>query len=449
MFTKKLITCGLSPNLEFQDVALAFQLLFSPHQYKLGEYAFKGESWFKEKFSVKFAYSFASGREAEYAIFSSLDIKKGDEVIVQAFTCAAVIFPILAFGAKPVYVDIDKNTYSLDLSDLEQKISNKTKAVIVQHTFGIPADIEKIKIIAKKKNLFVIEDCAHVIGGKVENKLLGTFGDAAFFSFGRDKAVSSVFGGIAVTNNKSIGEKLKSIQANSSYPSSLWIAQQLLHPILTWIVLLLFRMSPLLGKIMIGILKNSRILSSPVNYWEQTSEVKQFPNALALLCLSQLSRIDRFNKRRVEIYNLYRQHLQKIASISKDIKFPEHDAYFLRIPIRVKEKNELPRKNLRGIPNGQVLLSASSSQPADEVFARKNKFIQIFKKDLIYLGDWYSYIIDPKGSAERVKYRKGECTVAEKTSTEIVNLPCNPTLKDEDVERVLQSIDRFYENERV
>ena len=120
-------------------------------------------------------------------------IGEGDEVLVQAFTCVAVPNSVLWAQATPVYADIDA-TLNIDPIDVEKKITNRTKAIIVQHTFGIPADMDALVALAKKHNILLIEDCAHSLGATYKGKKVGTFGDAAFFSFGRDKVVSSVFG---------------------------------------------------------------------------------------------------------------------------------------------------------------------------------------------------------------------------------------------------------------
>src|SRR5581483_4013141 len=113
----------------------------------------------------------------------------------QAFTCVAVPNSVLWTGAKAIYADIDE-TGNLDPKDLEKKITKKTKAVIIQHTFGIAANMDAIQKVLKGKKIILIEDCAHALGASYKGKKLGTFGEFAFFSFGRDKVISSVFGGM-------------------------------------------------------------------------------------------------------------------------------------------------------------------------------------------------------------------------------------------------------------
>lgn len=115
-------------------------------------------------------------------------------MILQAYTCVSVSNAIIATGAKPIYVDIDAQTLNINPQLIEKHITQKTKAIIVQHTFGIPADIHAIQSIVKKHQLFFIEDCAHALGAQYKEKMVGSFGDIAVYSFGRDKVISSVNG---------------------------------------------------------------------------------------------------------------------------------------------------------------------------------------------------------------------------------------------------------------
>ena len=144
------IAISLSPNTEYDDVWLALKTLLQPWKWLDQKQVSLLEGEFESKFPSGYrAIATNSGRGAEQLILKALDIKKGDEVIVQAFTCIAVPNSIISVGAKPVYVDIDE-TYNIDPEDLIKKISPKTKVVIVQHTFGIPAQMDKIRKITKK-----------------------------------------------------------------------------------------------------------------------------------------------------------------------------------------------------------------------------------------------------------------------------------------------------------
>ena len=165
------------------------------------------------------AYFFYRGRVALYAILKSMGIGKDDEVLLQAFTCLAVPLPIINLGAIPVYIDIDENTFNMNPDLIEAKITEKTKAIVVQHTFGIPAEMKSIVEIAKKHNLYIIEDCCHTIGSTFEGREVGTFGDAAFYSFEWGKPIIVGVGGMAIVNNHKIKNKMDKLYSTFRRPS--------------------------------------------------------------------------------------------------------------------------------------------------------------------------------------------------------------------------------------
>ncbi len=218
----KPIALGLSPNTQKDDVYLALRQLFSPWSYQRGSAIAELEQWFRNFFAVSYAVTFSNGRSALFAVLHELGIGEGDEVIIQAFTCIVVPNAVVATGAIPVYADIS-TSLTIDPKSLEKHITKKTKAIVVQHTFGIATDMDTIQKLAKKYGLFVIEDVAHTLGGEYKGKKLGTLSDAAIFSFGRDKAFSSVFGGMAITANKILGKKIRQYQQQKNYPSFKWI----------------------------------------------------------------------------------------------------------------------------------------------------------------------------------------------------------------------------------
>jgi len=353
-----MISCSLSPNTEADDVWLALRILFSPWIWKRGRAVHKVEKRFG-------GVSFNSGRSALLAIFKAFDIGKDDEVIIQAFTCVAVPNSVRWSGAKPIYADIDE-TFNINPSDVVNKITPQTRAIIVQHTFGIPADIDAILTIAKKRNIKVIEDFAHTMS-------LPMKGDAAFFSFGRDKVLSSVFGGVA------IGPNLKLYQKRLEYPSMFWIFQQLFHPVAFSVIMPLYELG--LGKILLVLLQKLHLLSFPVYPEEKQGGQPsvfpaKYPNALAILLLKQLKKLDRFTTQRREICRMYGV-----------------DKPYLRFPKLVDDPE---------------------------------KIIAKAKKQGILLGNWYHHVVDPVA----VGYKTGSCPKAEEAAKRIINLPTRISTRD-------------------
>ena len=144
-----------------------------------------------------------------HLIYFSLGVGKGDEVILPAQTHTATAHAIELTGAKPVFVDCDKKNGNINTQEILKKINRKTKAICVVHYLGIPVNINPIKKIAKRKKIFILEDCALSLGAKYNNTHTGLLGDAGVFSFYPVKHMTTAEGGMVITNNKSLSEKIK------------------------------------------------------------------------------------------------------------------------------------------------------------------------------------------------------------------------------------------------
>lgn len=158
------------------------------------------------------------GRVAMSAILRALGVGRGDDVLIQAFTCVAVPEGVMSVGAKPVYVDIAPGTPNMDPLDLARKIGDRTKAVIIQHSYGMPADVVELTRVARERGVHVIEDCAHTIASRVNGRFVGSFGDAAFYSYEAAKPVFAGFGGSAIINNAELRRKIESDYASYEEP---------------------------------------------------------------------------------------------------------------------------------------------------------------------------------------------------------------------------------------
>jgi dTDP-4-amino-4,6-dideoxygalactose transaminase len=160
----------------------------------------------------KFAVSVNTGTAALQASLHALDIKTGDEVLIPSFTFVATANSVKSVGAKPVFVDILKDNYTMDPEDLRKKITKRTKAVIPVHLYGHVAYMKEILEISKKNNLKIIEDASQSLGSKLEGKHTGTFSHLGCFSFYAAKVMTSGEGGAIITDDKKLFEKLKQIR---------------------------------------------------------------------------------------------------------------------------------------------------------------------------------------------------------------------------------------------
>ena len=161
---------------------------------------------------TKYAISVNSGTAALQAALYALDIKKGDEVIVPSFTFVASANAIASTGAKPVFADILKENFTIDPESITKKITRKTKAIMPVHLYGHISSLDRIKEIAKKHNLSVVEDAAQSLGSTFKGKQTGTFFELGCYSLYPGKVITSGEGGVVVTNNKKLYEKLQMIR---------------------------------------------------------------------------------------------------------------------------------------------------------------------------------------------------------------------------------------------
>ncbi len=365
------------------------------------------EDAFARYMDVPKAASLDSGRSGLYAIFEAMGIGEGDEVILQAFTTVALSNVIKVFGAVPIYTDIDEKTLNMDAGRLEAKITPKTKAIIIQHTFGNPADVESILAIAQRLGIKTIEDCAHSLGAEHDGIKTGKFADAAFFSFGRDKVISAVSGGMVIAKDAALLEKIIAVRDSMRYPSGKEIRKKLAHPLVTFPALWTYKLLSL-GKGMMFAAQKLRVIDKAYTEKEKKSELKKgfakrMPNALAAIACHQMPLADRFNAHRIEIAGIYEENLNPIKS-QKTATTPGDKNIFLWYTIMVPEKKKM------------IAWAA--------------------KKDIV-LGDWFPQAVGPiEVDVEKAGYVKGSCPVAEKVSAHCVNLPTHHNIGEEEAWKV-------------
>jgi dTDP-4-amino-4,6-dideoxygalactose transaminase len=186
-----------------------FRKIMATGVFILGEEVQKFELDFSNYIGSKYCVGLNSGLDALIFALKALDVKEGDEVIVPANTFIATVLAISELKAKPIFVEPDSE-YNLDPTKIEEKITNKTKAIIVVHLYGQPAKMENILEIKRKYNLFLIEDCAQSHGAKYKELMTGSFGDISCFSFYPTKNLGAFGdGGCVITNNKGLDSKVR------------------------------------------------------------------------------------------------------------------------------------------------------------------------------------------------------------------------------------------------
>lgn len=170
------------------------------------------EEMWTDYYQCQSAISMNSATSCLYAAIGALEIGFGDEVIVSPYTMTACAMAPMIYGAIPVFADVEMDSGSLDPKSIAKKITARTKAILVVHQFGIPADMEAIMKIAKKHNLRVIEDCAQAHGAMYKGQYVGTIGDIGVFSLNVNKSIQCGEGGVCVTNDKDLAYRLALIR---------------------------------------------------------------------------------------------------------------------------------------------------------------------------------------------------------------------------------------------
>lgn len=197
-----------SPDIRTEDIE-AVNVVLKSGMLIQGENVLELENKFSTYLSCNKSVAVSNGTASMHLVLKCLGIGMGDEVIVPAFSFMATANVVELVGATPIFVDIDLETYNIDVSKIENKITNKTKAIIPVHQFGLACDITTICNIAKKYNLFVIEDAACALGAYQNKKMVGTFGIAGSFSLHPRKSITSGEGGIITSNDTHLIKKLK------------------------------------------------------------------------------------------------------------------------------------------------------------------------------------------------------------------------------------------------
>lgn len=368
------------------------------------------EQEFSSLIGTGFGFAFWKGRVALYAILKSLGISAGDEVILPGFTCVVVPNAVRFTGAKPVFADISPNTYNLNPSSVEKSITPRTRALIIQHTFGIPADLDSLLAISRAHDLAVIEDCAHALGSTYKGLPLGCFGDAAFFSSQWSKPYTTGLGGLAVTSDERLAKRLRIVSKQFIYPprnqvirlrAQYGLYRSFFSPRLYWqAVEILKRMSR--WNLFVGSSQESELeASEPVDKEWRMSAFQ------ARLGVGQMRGLKENVAHRHAIKEFYETYL---GGRGWDLpRTPQHSGCtFLRYPIRVANKPELLQK---------------------AAYSR------------VELGSWFESTLHPiQNSLERFDYREGQCPVGERAANEVINLPVHRGVSIPEAERIVNFV---------
>jgi dTDP-4-amino-4,6-dideoxygalactose transaminase len=294
------------------------------------------------------AFSFWKGRVALYAILRALGIGPGDEVILPGFTCVVVPNAIRFAGAVPVYVDIASCEYNLDPARVQAAITPRTRAILVQHTFGIPGPIYECLDLARRHGLDVIEDSAHAFGSRLDGRPLGSFGRAAFFSTQWSKPYTTGLGGMAVTRDPELAAALRKVldgfipppfAARFRLQFQYGIYQKFYSPRIYWQAQSMLQNFGRFGLFVSSSSDSELAGEMPADHaW-------RMPRAQQKAGLDKLTRFARALEHRRQLTAQYDQALQ---ACGWPIPARPQGASILRYPVLVENKAELLEKARRG-----------------------------------------------------------------------------------------------------
>jgi len=351
--------------------------------------------------------TFFRGRVALCAILNALDLRRDDSVALQAFTCVAVPEAILAAGTRPRFVDVAENSFTMDPLDLERKLEPRTKAIIFQHTFGIPGWIGEVAEIAKRKGIPLIEDCCHSYLSTANGRDIGSFGTASFYSFEWGKPLVAGMGGSAVTSDDGLREKLhRRHDALQDPPMARRLRIELEY----------------LGY---------RVMFRPALYWV----AKRLKGALGKLGVVESS---------------YNGHYGEGAS--SDFQFRMSPSCRLRLESAVgniqgvADNSDWISRQYRDRIRCQYVTHPWIHPGSNVVFGRypltsphKDTIMRLASRAMVEVAGWYSSPVHPliPHQWKSVGYARGSCPNAERRAAEVLTLPTHSRVTQRDVDRTV------------
>jgi dTDP-4-amino-4,6-dideoxygalactose transaminase len=290
----------------------------------------------------KYAFVFMGGRVALSACIYALELKPGDEVILPGYTCVVVPNAFHFAEIKTVYSDIELDTYGLDASLVEDKITPKTKAILLHHLYGIVCrDYEQIIEIAKRHNLYVIEDCSQSTGAVFKHKKVGNQGDLAIYSSEQSKVFTTIQGGMAVTNDDLLAARFKEYYDQAGYPDADLIDKQL-HSVM--INYYLYKDSQRWWKgELIRLLYRDKIIISTTDEEDRGIKPsyygKKMPSAIAAIGLNQLKKTDGYNELRRQTARKWDKWCEN-NGYKKPLIIQDSVPVYLRYPVMVEPEKK-------------------------------------------------------------------------------------------------------------
>ncbi|MGI5897600.1 MAG: DegT/DnrJ/EryC1/StrS family aminotransferase [Candidatus Dojkabacteria bacterium] len=378
---------GSTPNCKNEDLIVAKEILANK-SFAKGSISTLTRHC-RKMFPQRDVFLFNRGRDSLYFFLKQLKLSSTDEVITQPFSCISVVAPIYWTNSNLVYVDIDRDTFNMDLTDLKKKITANTRVIIAQHTFGNIVDMKKIREIVDRINnsreasrkIYIVEDCAHLFFNDYEKYHITEYSDACFFSFAQDKAISCTQGSLLLLKKLTVLNKARK-EYNSMKEQKTSSALYNARYILLWdrikrkyydrIVPFISRIT--VGKILIVVYRFLGLIKRQASSsYLKFNKIMKMSDVQAKLLLTQLDSLEALNSHREKIVEVYNKNLKKEFLFSS-----KGNKALLRYPIIVKNPNELKKI----LANMQIIVGRWYTSP---IFPIEKKYY----KELGFVYDKY------------------------------------------------------------
>lgn len=396
----------LGGTTDLGDCAIAVEALLRGRGRVDGTDIARFEQSFAHRVRSAHGIALATGRLGLTAVLTALGIGRGDEVLVPVPTHVVVPNAVRYAGCEPVFVDCRPTTANIDLEAATRLVGERTRALILQHTFGVPADIDRALELARRHDLSVIEDCVHALGATWRGHPVGSLGIAGFFSTEETKMISTTLGGVVVTDDEELADHVRHFVASCPLPTDADVrrrmAKLLAYHALTW--------PPVhrSARALYESVGKRHPFPKPVSAAESAGGFppdyrERFSNAQARVGVRQLHRLDANLEHRRRIAAVYASglpdgHRVEVPTVA--------DPSWVRYPLVVSDRD-----------------AAEEACRASTV-----------------LGNWFTSVLEESHSPEVAGYEQGSCPVAERLCSHLVNLPTHQRVSESDARAIMAAV---------
>lgn len=331
-----------SSTLDEDDVNLARRTLQRKEGWFDQSIVDRYEATFAKWNGSRHAVAFMSGRVALSGCIHALGLKPGDEVIVPGYTCVVVPNAFQFAGVRVVYSDIELDTYGLDASLLESRITDRTRAILLHHLYGLVCrDYDETVSIARRRQLQLIEDCTQSTGARYKRTRVGNLGDVAIYSSEQSKVFTTIQGGLAVTNDGRLAERLREFRDEAPYPDPHDVERQLQNVVLHFHI----HKDPQRWwkEGLNRLLHEDALIVSTTREEERGVKPKNYgrrmPGAIAVIGLNQLAKLDDYNSQRLANSSRWTEWCNR-SGYTPPLVIPDSTPVFLRYPALVEPERK-------------------------------------------------------------------------------------------------------------